>query len=293
MKVRIGIGAGIGAAGENLGLLVEDLEALGYDSLWLPEIMTAPAIGPLTGLAFAAGRVKKLKLGTTIVLPGRNPVRLAKELATLDRLSEGRLLVTAVLGINRPAELASLGVDSGGRGEEVDELLPLIRRLWSEDGVSHKGERWALEDVSIEPKPLQRPLEVWLGGTARSALRRTGALADGWLPSGCTAREAAEGRAEIERCAAEAGREISPEHFGVSLAYAKSEVPEDVLRRLGTARRPVDPSTIPVGLDTLRKALEEFVEVGFSKFVVRPLVPPSDWRGELEALGDAVLDLQS
>ncbi|HXW36249.1 MAG TPA: LLM class flavin-dependent oxidoreductase [Acidimicrobiales bacterium] len=293
MKVRIGVGAGLGTRGDDLGQVAEDLEDLGYDSLWLPEILSAPATDPLTGLAFAAGRVTKLKLGTTIVLPGRNPVRFAKELATLDRLSGGRLLVTAVLGINRPIELGTLGVSESGRGSEVDELLPLLRRLWSEDNVSHTGARWNFQEVTLEPKPLQNPLEVWLGGSAPSALRRAGMLSDGWLPSACTPEQAATGRSEVERHAQEAGRAISPEHFGVSIAYAENPLPPEVVGRLGTPRRPLDPSTIPVGLTALREMLERFIDVGFSKFVVRPVRPPMDWRKELEILGEAVLDLQS
>lgn len=293
MKVRIGVGTGAtGPSGTVLGALVRDLEELGFDSIWLPEILTAPAADPLTGLAYAAACVPRLKLGTTMVLPGRNPVRLAKQIATLDQLSDGRLLMTFVVGINRGPELGALGVASD-RGAEVDELLPLLRRLWSEDHVTHEGERWTLRDVTVTPKPAQDPFEAWLGGTAPAALRRTGAVADGWLPSNCTPEAARTGRTEVEVAAAAAGRTISPEHFGVSIGYTHAPLPDAVLGRLGTRARPVDPATIPVGFDALRDLLSAYVDVGFSKFVVRPIVPPESWRAELEALAGAVLDLQT
>ncbi|HEY2562464.1 MAG TPA: LLM class flavin-dependent oxidoreductase, partial [Acidimicrobiales bacterium] len=98
MKVRIGVSVGVGATADVgvLGQLVDDLDELDFDSLWLPEVLTAPALDPLVALAFAAAHNPRLKLGTTMLLPGRNPVRLAKELATLDMLSGGRLLVTFV-----------------------------------------------------------------------------------------------------------------------------------------------------------------------------------------------------
>src|SRR5579872_4261461 len=187
VKVRIGVGTGtMVSSGDELGRLVEDLEARRFDSLWLSDVLTMPGDDPLTGLAFAAGRVSKLKIGTTMVLPGRNPVRLAKQIATLDRISGGRLLMTFVFGIKLPAELSALGVDADGRGALMDEVLPLLRRLWTEDGVDHAGPAYRYDALTVEPKPLQQPFDVWLGGNVPSSLRRTGRLADGWLPSMCT-----------------------------------------------------------------------------------------------------------
>ena len=299
MKVRIGVGAStFTATGDDLGSMVRDMEELGFDSIWLPELLSAPAGDPLTGLAYAAAAAATLKLGTTMVLPGRNPVRLAKQLATLDRLSGGRLLVTFVLGLAQPGELAALDVERGGRGAMVDEALPLLRRLWSEDGVVHHGERWTLDGITVEPKPLQEPLEAWLGGIAPSAWRRTGTLADGWLPAMCTPSEAARGRAVVEESAAAAGRAIDPEHYGVSIGYLHeapaASMVDALARRLGRRGRAIDlADVVPTGLVALRAMLERYVEVGLSKFVVRPLVGPPSWRAELERLAAGVLDLQA
>ena len=296
MKIRIGVGTGLVAAsdaGEFAGL-VDDLGTLGFDSIWLPEILTAPTPDPLVAMAFAAAHNPHLKIGTTMLLPGRNLVRLAKELATLDVLSEGRLLLTFVPGLPRGPEVAAVGVAPGDRGAVMDEALPLLRRLFAGETVTHKGDRFDLDEVVAAPLPLQQPLEFWTGGMAPAALERCGRLADGWLPSTCTPDEAARGRVEVEKAAARAGREISAEHFGVSLAYSPGPLAADARRLVAATRKGVDPDqVIPEGLEALRWTLERFVSVGFSKFVVRPLVPPASWRGELEALADAVLELQT
>src|SRR5690242_19596276 len=113
MKIRIGVGPGPGLAGEpeRLAALGEALEKLGFDSLWLSEVLTQPTLDPIGGLAYAASTVRKLKLGTTLVVPGRQPVRLAKELATIDVLSNGRLLLVFVPGLADASERAALGVN--------------------------------------------------------------------------------------------------------------------------------------------------------------------------------------
>jgi probable F420-dependent oxidoreductase len=295
--VKIRIGVGLGADGVELngfGQLCRDLEDRDFDSLWLSEILSRPVLDPLVGLAYAAAASSRLKLGTTMVLPGRNPIRLAKELATLDQLSNGRLLVTFVPGIKQAEELAALGVQAAARGPMMDEVMPLLRRLWAEDDVEHQGTYYSYETVTVEPKPLQEPLEMWVGGTAPSALARTGALSDGWLPAFCTPEEAAAGRRVVEEHAAAANRQVSPEHFGVSLGYAETELSRGV-RKLIAARRPgVDPtSLVPVGLDGLRATIEAFIEVGFSKFVVRPNETPESWSAELDRLATTILPLQN
>ncbi|HEX7459500.1 MAG TPA: LLM class flavin-dependent oxidoreductase [Acidimicrobiales bacterium] len=295
MKVRIGVGMGaLGGDPAELCDLVDDLDDLGFDSIWLPEVLTAPTLDPLAALAFAAAHNPRLKLGTTMLLPGRNVVRVAKQLATLDRLSAGRLLITFVPGLAQPPESGAVGVPPKEKGPRMDEAFPLVRRLWAGETVGHRGPVGEFESVTLSPLPAQEPLEFWTGGMLPSALVRCGRYADGWLPSSCTPDEVAAGRAVIDEAASEAGREISREHFGVSVAYAPGPLDDRLVAALGRARKGVDPTTVvPAGLDGLRSFLEAFLEVGFSKFVVRPLARPDAWRTELEALADAVGDLQT
>jgi probable F420-dependent oxidoreductase len=295
VKVRIGVGAGpLDGDPAGLAALVDDLDELGFDSLWLPEVLSAPTLDPLAALAFAAAHNPRLKLGTTMLLPGRNVIRLAKQLATLDRLSGGRLLVTFVPGLAQSPESGAVGVPGGAKGPRMEEAFPLLRRLWAGETVDHDGPVGTFGPVTLAPLPVQEPLEFWTGGMVHGALERCGRYADGWLPSSCTPDEVVAGREVIDDAARAAGREISREHFGVSLAYAPGPLDPKLAAALGRARKGVDPATVvPAGLGELRRFLEAFLDVGFSKFVVRPLVPQQSWRAELESLAAAVGDLQT
>ncbi len=293
MKIRIGVGAaGASSTPEALAELVTAIDELGFDSLWLSEVLTGPVIDPVVGLAWAAASNPRVKLGTTMLLPGRNVLRLAKQLASLDVLCRGRLLVTLVPGLTYAPEREAIGVEPKRRGAFIDEALPLLRRLWAGETVSHDGPAGNFRDVKLSPLPVQQPLEVWLGGTVPAALERCGRLSDGWLPSLCTPEEAAAGRVVIDEAAAKAGRSISREHFGMSIGYAREPIDPATARTMA-ARRPRALELTPVGLPALRQLLERFIGVGFSKFVVRPVAPPASWRAELETLSAAVGGLQS
>jgi probable F420-dependent oxidoreductase len=294
VKVRIGYGLGtqgFATDGLRFGQVVDGLEALGFDSLWLAERATGSVPDPIVALALAAGRTTRLKLGTgVLVLPGRNPVLLAKALASLDRLSDGRLLLGFGLGVAEPLEQQAFGVARGERAAWFDEVLPLMRRLWTEDSVDHAGPRFTLEAMGLGLKPVQSPLEVWLGGRAPSELRRTGRLGEGWLASFTTPDEAAQGKLLVEEAAARAEREIDPEHFGVIIRYARREIPANLaLRRPGVDLARI----VPLGLPALCTRLEEFVQVGFSKFVLVPAEEPADWPTELQEVAQAALPLQT
>jgi alkanesulfonate monooxygenase SsuD/methylene tetrahydromethanopterin reductase-like flavin-dependent oxidoreductase (luciferase family) len=160
--------------------------------------------------------------------------------------------------------------------------------------VTHQGPRLCYQGLTVRPRPLQNPLEVWLGGTAKSALRRAGRLSDGWLPSLCTPAEAAAGRTAIEAAAAEVGRHVDPEHFGISLAYAREAISAAQAARIAKRRPELDPATvIPVGMTGLHEMLQRYIDVGFSKFVLRPGDTPQSWSTELDELAAGVLSLQT
>lgn len=298
MKIRIGFGLGTATStndGASFGPFVDALEDLGFDSLWLSERLTGAGPDLLAALAFAAGRTNRLKLGTSVlILPGRNPVVLAKEMASLDRLSGGRFLPAVGLGAPNPVEHHAFGVARADRGPWFDEALTLLRRLWTEDEVTHDGGRFRVEGVSLGLKPVQQPLDVWLGGQTRSELERVGRLADGWLPSFCTPSSVEAGLAVVTAAAAAHDRRIDDEHIGALIAYSRSQVPEQVRTLLSRRSSSVDPAeAVPVGLEAVRRSIEGFLAVGASKFVLVPLDEPSSWDTELAEVADAVLDLQS
>ncbi|MDQ1501502.1 MAG: hypothetical protein QOI86_4842 [Actinomycetota bacterium] len=309
MKIRIGIILGIDGDSDPgpFGEAVTAMEELGFDSLWLAELTSRATPDPIVGLTWAAARTSRLKIGPgVLVLPGRNPAVVAKQLASLDRLSGGRLLVAFGLGLPDPAERAAFPIPAGQtRGQAFDAALVLVRRYLGGEVV---------DGVRVRPDPVQQPFDLWVGGNSPPALVRAGRLADGWLPSLVTPEEAAEGRAVIEREAAAAGRRIDPEHFGVSLTYldaslsngkdslasGKDSIPEVLLASIARRRPGLDPAVlVPLGLDGAVRRIEEFVAAGFSKFVVRPAGRPPSTRGTvsptatLEAMADALLPLQT
>jgi probable F420-dependent oxidoreductase len=274
--------------------LVDDLERLGFDSLWLPELMLNGPFDPLVGLAHAAARTARLKLGAYLIVPGRNPVRLARELANLDRLSGGRLLLIMVLGQPDEPEMLAQHVNKAERGALLEEVIPLLRRLWSGEVVHHHGPRYQLRDARLSPTPVQEPLEMWLGGQVPGALRRAGRLGDGWIPGLITPAEAAAKRQRVEAAAAAAGRHIDPEHFGVNLTYSRGPLPAATIEQLRRRRPDLDPADfIPQSRAALHARVDEWLAVGCSKFLLRPAVPPTDWTAELETLAADILERQT
>lgn len=295
MKVRIGVAAGTGAIDNADGWkrLVDALDDLGYDSIWVPDVITGAVFDPIAALSVAAGRRDRLKVGTHLIVPGRDPVRLAKELATLDRLSGGRLLLLFVLGLRQPDELDAQSVVAGERSAMLEEALHIMRTLWAGDALSFDGRFYNYDSVKLAVTPVQDPLEVWLGGQVPAALRRCGRVGEGWMPGLCTPEEAAVARAVIEAEAIAAGREIDGEHFGMNLSWVDSAISDDLAAAIEARRPGFDPATtIGVGASGLAERMHAFLDVGFSKFVIRPAEPPESWPAAVESVAE-VLALQT
>lgn len=295
LKIRFGVGLGtmtaVGAP-QRFADFVDRCESLGFDSLWLSERINASAPDPLVALAVAAGRTEHLKLGTSVlVLPGRNPVVLAKEMATLDVLSGGRFLPAVGLGAVDSAEQRAFGVRREERGRRHDEALALLRACWTGEVVSFHGEFWSVDDVQVLPVPLQPRLDVWLGGIAPSELRRVGRVGDGWLPSFCTPEDVAAGIATITAVASEHDRTIDPQHFGVLLAWCDDALPDRIVEMIGRRRPGLDPRSVVPTRDGLVGRVHEFIAAGASKFVLVPLIGDPDPDRVLGELADDVLPL--
>jgi probable F420-dependent oxidoreductase len=288
LKVRFAVSVGGGPPDPaGLSTVLEQVEACGFDSVWMSDVPSLPATDPLLGVAFAAAVTERLHLGINLIPFGSEPYVVAHRLAQLDRLSGGRLLVTLVPGLDLPGERAALGTAGLHRGRLMDTVLPAVRALLAE---------------GLPVGPAQQPLELWLGGSGPEAVERAGRLADGWLGSLVSPRRAGEIRAGITAAAGVAGRVFDPEHFGLSLGYARSaaDVERAAARRSVAIRPrrpdldPVDPSELlPVGAGALRHLVGQLVDEGISKFVVRPVGPVGDWAAELQWLAETLLDLQT
>lgn len=298
MKVRIGYGLGTRTTlhDERFGHVVDELERLRFDSLWVSERIGGEAPDPLVAMAYAAGRTEHLKFGMSVmVLPGRNPVVLAKALASLATMSGGRLLPAFGLGQVHPLEQQAFGVERRERARWFDEAMSVLRQCWSGEPVVHHGERFHYDGVVVRPVP--KRMDVWLGGFAPSELQRVGRLADGWLPSFVTPADAERGRAVIEAVCAEHDREIEDDHYGVLIPYTLGPVPEPMLTQLAKRRPDVDPTSIvPTSWEELTALVRRFVDVGTSKFVVLPVDEPSGvdaWSAHLTEAAQVLRPLET
>jgi probable F420-dependent oxidoreductase len=295
MKIRFAVAPDSGSSSAaGIGAFTAALEDGGFDGIWLSDLPLAATLDPLLGLALTAGSTRRLRLGANVVPLGRNPFLLAKELAQLDQISSGRLLLSFVTEIGQPGERDALGLAGAKRGVVLEEVLGLLRSWWAGDSVDHHSHRWSFTGLALPVRPVQDPLEVWLGGRGPQAIDRVGRIADGWLGAQVTPAEARVARERIQASAERAGREIDPEHFGLSIAYARTDPSPEFLRGLATRRADLDPlSVVPVGSDGLRALINEYIEAGLSKFVVRPSAPVESWSDEAEWLAAAILDLQT
>lgn len=271
MKVRIGVSLGPAATPLGLAEGVGLLEAAGIDSLWLSEVVYGDLVEPFTGMAYALARTSRLKVGTGVaVLPGRHPVLVAKQLTSLAALAPGRVLPVFGLRPARGPETAAFPV-GGGRAAVFDESLELLRLLLVQEDVSFSGRYFSVESASVGPLPV-KALDIWLGGSAPAGLRRVGRFGDGWLGSFLTPAEAGAAREHIQEAAAAAGREIDPEHFGISLSVG--QITPQLARAIEQRRPGVDPATLaPATWTDAQRMIGAYIEAGLSKFVVRPAVP--------------------
>ncbi len=302
----MGIGIGIGFSGWPFGamrpeafLSVVDLaESLAIESLWLSDrvVSEVPSLEPVVALSWAAARTRRMKLGTSVLaLPLRNPAVLAKELATLDFLSGGRLLLAVGLGRDDDTELRACGIHRSERAGRTEEMVHLLRALWSENGVHADGKYYRFRDVTVAPKPAQAAPPIWIGGRSGAAFRRTARLADGWLGSQMTPAEVAVAIARIRGYAADCGRRIDEDHFGVLLNFC---VAEDSAEASRTARPHalrnrndidfVETSALGTARD-IGDTIQRFIDAGASKFIARPACAPDAIPHQLECFGTEVI----
>ncbi|MGH8881405.1 MAG: TIGR03854 family LLM class F420-dependent oxidoreductase, partial [Stackebrandtia sp.] len=255
---------------KDLPSLVDRLEAAEVDSLWFSELVFSPAVDPVVGMAFALSRTTDLKVGTSVaILPGRHPVLVAKQLASLAALAPKRVLPVFGLRAAGPGE-SDLFPVAGPRGGVFDESLRLLRAVLRDDNIDFHGDYFSVRDASIGNRPA-RPLDIWLGGRAPGAFRRIGRYGDGWLGSFVTPAEAAAAVSTINTEAAAAGRDIEADHFGITLRLTESGVPGELATRIGRQRPDTDPNDLVAGSwPDLHRLIDGYLEAGLSKFVIVP-----------------------
>ncbi len=282
MKVRIGLGLAGHPFRDAAAFWdwVDLCEEGGVDSLWQSDrlISTEPVLESLSTMAALAGRTQRLKFGMSVtVVSFRDPLVLAKQCATIDWLSGGRLLPAFGIGPPQLPEWRATGRDTRGRGRRADEALEIMARLWSEPSVDFAGEHYRYEGVSISPRPVQDPLPLWIGGHSPGAIRRTARLGTGWIAGLQSPEQVAPVvqaiHAELER----AGRSIDPDHYGAGFSFRfgswDDPVVERTARAFGAFSSDVQPDAYFAvgGADEILAQVERYRRAGISKFVLRPL----------------------
>ena len=220
LKVRFAVSPGGGRFdADGLAAFATAAETLGFDTIWLSDVPLGPIGDPLVSLTYLAGTTGRLKLGANVVPIGRNPLLLARQLAQLDQLSGGRLLLSFVPGLDQPGERRALGYPNGDRGALMEATMGLLRQWWDGKPVDHDDYDRHRRRAPAPPgsaRDLGRRHRPQGAGAGGPGVRR---LADGGAHPGRGGPAAAT---RSSRRADELGRPIDPEHFGISIPYART-----------------------------------------------------------------------
>lgn len=234
-RARVGAFTGLASPAATRAT-VELLERLGFDSLWVGDHVAfpMPILDPLLQLAQAAAHARTLSFGTGVYLvPLRHPVLVAKQIATLDLLCEGRLIFGVGVGGEFPREYEACGVPVRERGARLSEAIPLLRRLWTGEPVSHEGRFHRFPEVVLRPRPAQPGgPPIWCGGRSPAALERIARMGDGWISYVVTPEMYRDGLEQIARAADSAARRLT--RFG-SAHLLFTRIDDDYERALDVA----------------------------------------------------------
>jgi len=264
---------------------VSRIEELGFDSAWTSEhiFFYFPTFDALTSLAAMAARTERIRLGTAVLLLPLRPAALAaKEIASVDIMSGGRVTVGIGIGGEYPKEFDAVGVPVGERGARMDEALRVLKLLYTEDNVSFDGRFTKLDGVTLQPKPAQAggpPL--WIAGRSDAAMRRAGRFGDGYFPYLFSPDRFREGLAKAREYAEKEGRDPSAltgaiyQFVALADTYEEGKMAaiEDLSRRYNQPfDKIVDRYVVMGNADDCARRLADFAEAGVEHFVLVPII---------------------
>ncbi len=279
---------------ENIVNFAKKCEAMGLHSMWTIDRIAYDNLEPLTILAAAAGATQRIRLGTSVLLPGlRHPALLAKIVATLDFISNGRVTMGVGFG-SRENDFTAVEVPFEGRGSRAVECVQLMKRLWTEENVTYKGRFFNVQNLTLGPRPIQKPVPIFTGGGAEIALKRAGTWANGFICGSSAIPEFATTWEKIAQYARTAGRNPNEiEKAGLTFmainddnAKAVKTLENYVMRYYGRLRADVA-STSLVGSGT---AIADRIEAFLSKGLVTLIIGVADPDPkQLDLFGEKVL----
>lgn len=299
MSVRIGLGTSTQPFSEPRAYFrwAQLCDAGGVDSIWQTDRLASeePYLEALSTMAALAGVTERVKFGmNAVVVTTRDPLVLAKQCATIDYLSGGRLLPVFGVGGAKAPEWKATGRSPKGRGTRADEALEIMRRLWTEPSVDFDGAHFQYRGASISPRPVQSPLPLWIGGHSPAAIRRTARLGTGWLGGLQDPATVAPVIAAIQRESAEQGRSIAPDHFGATFPFriGNAEDSAAVGYRRALEHAGVDAkSWMAVGsAEDVIARCRQYRDAGAHKFVLIPLAQgDADWMEQTRLITEEVV----
>jgi probable F420-dependent oxidoreductase len=271
-------------------------EAMGLHSMWTIDRIAYDNLEPLTILAAAAGATRKIRLGTSVLLPAlRSPALLAKTVATLDFISSGRLTIGVGFG-SRENDFTAVEVPFEARGSRAVECLQLMERLWTEENVTHKGRFFNVQNLSLGPKPIQKPIPIFTGGSAEVSLKRAGTWANGFICGSSAIPEFPTTWQKIAQYARAAGRDPKEiEKAGLTFMVINDDntkavkILEDyVMRYYGRLRGDVASTSLVGSTAVVAERIEAFLSKGLDTLIIGLADP--DPR-QLDLFGEKVLPL--
>ena len=255
-------------------------ESGGVDSIWQSDRISGrePMVECMSLMAALAGRTRRVKFGMFVASAGlRDPLLLAKQCATIDVLSEGRLLPAFGVGNPRSDDWGATATETKGAGRRADEALDVIAALWRGESVDFDGEFHRYCQASICPLPVQKHLPLWIGGHSKAAMRRTARIGTGWVGGTQPPDQTGEVVLGIKSALEISGRLIDADHYGAGFSFRFGTEKEPVVAREIARLASYTPGRAPRtamaigGAPEIMQRLREFVDVGVSKFVLRPM----------------------
>lgn len=282
---------------EYLKTMANMCEEMGLHSFWVSDRIVYDNLEPLCTLAAVAAITDKIRIGTCVLLVGpRHPVLLAKTVATLDFLSGGRMTLGIGLG-NRENDFTAAGVPFQHRGSRVEEAVKLVKKLWTEENVSHQGKFFQVENVSIGPRPIQSPHPpIWMGGYAELALKRVARLADGYICSASAIHEFPSVWEKLSGFVSAAGRKPEDiERAGLTYiaidenkSRAVAATADYFNRYYGKVWVDIETQLLVGSPEACAERISSFFEKGLNTLLIGPVKPDIK---QLELLGEKVLPL--
>lgn len=283
---------------------VRTIEALGFDTLWITENVHsgADALEPLTTLSFMSAHTKRINLGPSVLLlPLRNAVGLAHAVATLDRLSEGRLILGVGAGGNVPGSFEAYGASSQTRGLYCDEALEVMHSLWTGVPVTYHGKLLELENYVLGGKPTARPHpSIWVGGTAEGVLKRTARFANGFIPHSISSQKYLELWRKIEGYCQVIGRDPCTITKAIQFYFCIGEGREEAQRIAESALEhryqremslaPSPDTHYAIGtVEDINRTIQTFADIGVTHFAFSNARGPAEVMPQIETLAAEII----